>query len=314
MIRDKNIAPGANIDLAKIAGGGGLGSPLGKTLWVDSASHKGIGTDDRLADGTKARPFATVAEALERCEDDKCDVILVAPGHTETITGVGGLTINKRTVTVRGLGKGNIRPTFLMDGAATVTCLMTAADACLSNLIFKAGHADIATCIATSADGCVIEYCKFVENTAGENFLIAVSVGTSDNNSDGVIVRFNEMYSVDTAATEGVKVVKNQHLVLIEGNWIHGDFAANGGGIRAPDTEVVTAIRVIDNQIDNNAADTVDAISFNCAACTGIIARNVSSDGDTDGTPFLFNGGSLCENYHTAVDAASGFLYPAIAT
>ena len=313
MIRDKNIAPGANIDLAKIAGGGAIGSPLGKTLWVDSQTYPSPGADNRTAIGTKERPFATLAAAVAQCRHDKMDYILVAPGHTETLTGAPCLTIDKRTVTIVGLRRGNIMPTFLIDGAATAYVAITGADASVSGLKFKAGHANVAKAILITADGVVVEHCVFVENTTNENFVAAISIGAADNDSDGCVIRYNEVYSVNTAGNHGVVINKNQHLLTIQGNWIHGDFAANKGAIYAPTNEIMTAIRVIGNVCDNNATDTVTQINIPTTS-TGVMARNLSSDGDTNGTPFIFGGGSMFENYHTAVDAASGFLYPAIAT
>ena len=313
MIKDRNIAGDANIDLAKIAGGGAIGSPLGKTLWVDSQTYPSPGADDRMAVGTKERPFATLAAAVAQCRNAKMDYILVAPGHTETLTGAPSLTINKSTVTIVGLRRGNIMPTFLIDGAATAYVLITGADACISGLKFKAGHANVAKAIQVQADGVVVEHCKFVENTTNENFLIGVAIGVADNDSDGTVVRNNEFYSVNTATTHAIRVVRNQHLLLIQGNWIHGDYpvANENAGISAGAAEICTAIRVIGNVLDNNAADTVLAINFQ-AANTGIMAYNLSSDGDANGTPFIFTGGSMFENYHTGADAASGFLYPAI--
>lgn len=310
MIRNRNIAPDANIDLAKIAGGGGAASPLGKTFWVDSNTG-----DDKSGNGTKDYPYATLKAALGRCRNDKMDFILLAPTHSETITGAGGINVNKRTVTIVGLGTGAKRPTFLMDGGTTVTCTMTAADACIRNVIFKAGHSKVAACIVITADGCVVEHCRFIDRTTNENFLIAVKVGATDNDADGTIVRFNEVYSADTDGTNGVLINKNQHMVLIEGNWIHMDQPVAGVNcaIAAGAAEIQTALRVLDNVIDNNAADTALCINFQ-AANTGIIARNVSGDGDADGTPVVGAGMSCIENYHTGADAASGFLYPPVPT
>src|SRR5687767_5634517 len=74
------------------------------------------------------RPFATIGAATTAARAAKGDVILVGPGHAETITGAGGITVSKSGLTIDGMGEGALRPRFLMDGAATVTCLVTAAN------------------------------------------------------------------------------------------------------------------------------------------------------------------------------------------
>ena len=65
--------------------------------------------------------LATLDAAFALCTADKGYRIIILPNHSETVTGVGGITADVAGVSVIGLGIGAQRPRFLMDGAATVT-------------------------------------------------------------------------------------------------------------------------------------------------------------------------------------------------
>lgn len=267
--------------------------------------------------GTNERPFATLDFALSKCTANNDDVIILKAGHSETITGAGGITVDKAGVRIVGLGRYDARPTFLMDGADTVTALFTAANASIENCIFKAGHADIAIWGLVTAKGVRIKDCVFVENTSGENWVDCIHAGAADYDYDGLEIINCEMIMDDAACVTAIDLLKNCLDVKIIGNRITGDFDASPyAPIYMATAEVPTNILIKDNLIynkhDGNAAV---GISVTATTATGWITKNHVQHIDVDGsTPVLGGSGGLyCgENYVSSVaGTASGYLYPA---
>src|SRR5262245_26293874 len=55
---------------------------------------------------TPDAPFATLDYAIGQCTADQGDLIVVLPGHVETVTGAAGVALDVAGVTVLGLGAG----------------------------------------------------------------------------------------------------------------------------------------------------------------------------------------------------------------
>ena len=65
-----------------------LNSYAGNVFWVDS----GAGSNGNK--GTFARPFATIDYAIGQCTANNGDLIMVMPGHTETVTAAAGIAVD----------------------------------------------------------------------------------------------------------------------------------------------------------------------------------------------------------------------------
>jgi len=293
-----------------VGGGVGLGNPYyttGSMFFL----HNATGHDTNNSGLDPQHPLKTLDAALGKCTDSKMDIIVGMPGHAETITGIGGITFDKIGVRFIGLGGPTTKPTFLMDAAASVTCAVTAADTYVENIKFLAGFADIVKFASVSAKGNRWVNCDIGEFVPTENFKIAFSVGSADNDADDFAVIGCQFIMPDAANTQVIEFNKNQNRPYVVGNYIAGDFAASGGPIHAPATEVITDAVIVGNFISNAAADTIFAINLAGTNIRGIIANNRSGDGDIDGTPYIGPGMALAENYHSGVlGTASGFLYP----
>lgn len=308
------------LDVEEIRGNGltdsmGLPYCAGTRWWVNSTGgNNATGESGK----TPSRPFATLDYALSRCTDSKCDQIMLMPGHAETITGAGGITLDKIGVDVIGLGRYDLRPRFLMDGAATVTCLVTAAEAGLRNIIFAAGHSDITTFCTVTAKGFALEYCHFERNTTDENFVAIVTAGVADNDYDGMELIGNVLdFGGDAGELTPISLVKDSKDVRIIGNKIYGDFDTTPyAAIYSPNTEHHMAIEVAYNQIHNlHDADSVVGISLGSTTSTGFMHHNMVYALDVAGaTPFVTaaTGITLIENYYNFVGSTSqGYLHPA---
>lgn len=272
------------------------------------------GNDGKTPDSA----LATIDTAIGKCTANKGDVILCMPGHSETVTGAGGITCDVAGVSIIGLGHYSLAPQILMDGATTVTCLVTAANVTLENLTFKAGHADIAIWGKVTGKGCTIRNCRFIENTTNENWVDVIHAGTADNDYDGLVIEGCEFIMDDAACVTAIDLLKNSKDVKILNNRITGDFDATPyAPIYSASTEIHKNILVqgnlIHNQHDDNAAV---GISIANTASTGWIVYNHVGHKDAAAeTPILAGAAGLYvgENYAAgAMGTASGYLYPAV--
>lgn len=278
----------------------------GDVYWVNSA------TGANGNKGTREKPFATLDYAIGRCTANNGDVIMVAPNHAETITGVGGITFNVAGITVVGLGVYNQRPRFLMDGATTVTAAVTGADTTIQNLVFAGGHNTIATCFDIDAVGFTSIDIEFEDNTTDEHFLIAYTVGSAtDNTCDGLTIVGNKWYTLDAGPTAFISLTGDTDKATIVGNKVIADAAsiqfllhAAGDdlqGLCFTHNVVVTALSASDIFIDNNQTDNTGYAAYNLAGHHDVASAILF---DADGI-------RLFENYSTAVDTASGVILPA---
>ena len=285
----------------------------GSVFFVDSAT----GADGNKGTDSK-KPFATIDAALAKCTANKGDTIYLMPGHAETITGAGGITLDVAGVNIIGLGRYDTRPRFLLDAATTVTVLVTAANVSVTNVVFAAGHADIAVGMVITAKGFHLDSCRFEQNTTNENWIDVIHAGTADNDYDGLEIVNCEIEQVDTAFVTAIDLLKNANDVKLLNNRIIGDFDATPyAPIYCASTEIQKNILVQGNLI-HNAHDGNAAVGIAIAntASTGWIVYNHVGHADTAGeTPILAGANAIYvgENYASGVKGtASGYLYPTV--
>lgn len=282
-----------------------------QAYWLDSNGGGG-------SKGTFTRPFTTLDDALSHCDADEGDTILVKPKHAETLTGAGGLTLDKAGVSIIGLGRYDARPKFLMDGS-TITGLVTAADCGIQNCVFSAGHADIGAALLVTAKGFELKNNHFMLNTTAENFVKIVDGGAADNDCDGLSIIGNTInFEGDAGELTPIILNKDTRDVSIIGNTIMGDFDTTPfAAIYSVNTEVHLNIEIAYNKIHNlHNADAVVGISVGSTGSTGFMHNNMVYALDVAGeTPFISaaTGISLFNNtYNYTGGTVSGLVLPAI--
>src|SRR3972149_5020733 len=72
--------------------------------------HGGIAAVDD--DGYRDKLVATLAGGLDRCRSGYPDIVMVLPGHTESVTDGTMLANMKAGNQIIGVGVGQLRPTF----------------------------------------------------------------------------------------------------------------------------------------------------------------------------------------------------------
>lgn len=137
------------------------GWTTGNVFFVDS------GTGSNSADmGKKAtEPFATLDYAIGRCTASNGDVIIVMPGHAETLTAA--IALDVAGIKIIGLGNGDNRPSFTLTASAAPAITVSADDQKISNLRFycaTAGTSYLKNLLRVAANDVEVSGCEFKIN------------------------------------------------------------------------------------------------------------------------------------------------------
>lgn len=119
----------------------------GQVFWVSNNGNL-IPTTTAGADGnpgTFQRPFATLQRAIDMCDQGTGDIIMIKPGHMETISSATALLLNKSGIAIIGLGSGCQRPMFTLDTANTANIPLRAGGVSIQNCCFRANFLAIAS-------------------------------------------------------------------------------------------------------------------------------------------------------------------------
>jgi len=245
--------------------------PLGKVWFVGSTTAAPLAVDSTGHGLDPVTPFATLVYAETQASTD--DTIFVLPNHTETLSAetAACLTLDVAGLRIIGLGGRTQKPIFLIDGYTDTYVSITGADTVLENLVFSAGHSDIAKAIIVAADGVEIRGCEFIQNDADENFLECIDDGDV-NTCDLLVVEDCFFCQYDTSGTSAVLFDAVQDRCIVRNNVFMGDWTKCIDGTGKP-----TYITVTGNLITNAATDDNASIYIHANA-TGIVAYNLGGN------------------------------------
>jgi len=184
----------------------------GKVFWVynGTVTQSGQTGGSNGNDGTFNRPFATIAYALTKCTANRGDIIIVRPGHAETIPDAATLALNVAGVAIIGLGQGSLRPTLTFTAAAA-NIPVTAANMSLQNFLFVANFANVASFFTATGTSTPtdfnVEGCEFRDTSSVLNALTVFTGNATANSCDGLRLVNNRVSSLGTtAATTAIKL------------------------------------------------------------------------------------------------------------
>lgn len=124
----------------------------GSVFFVNST---GPNARDDTSHGTRPdNPFATIDFAVGRCTASKGDIIIVGPGHAETVSAAAGIAFDVAGITVMGLGSGSNRPTITFATSTAATVTISANNVTLRNLLFINSIDQLVTGIVISGADC----------------------------------------------------------------------------------------------------------------------------------------------------------------
>lgn len=110
------------------------GGRTGSTFFV----HSGTGSSSNTGK-TASRPKATISQALALCTANKGDVVIVMPGHAETVSAAAGIAVDVAGVSIIGRGTGSLRPTVTFDTVVGADLDVDAANVTIENFLFLGG-------------------------------------------------------------------------------------------------------------------------------------------------------------------------------
>lgn len=255
--------------------GSGLPPSTGTYFFVSSVV--GAASNPGLDAGL---PLATIAQAVALCTSGKGDVIIVMPGHTESLSGATALTINKTGVTIQGLGNGSLRPKLTLHTTdATIT--LSSANVTLRNFNIATDVDAVVTCFTISAAGITLDTVNFVETAACAALQFVLTTAAADD-----LTIINSSWVQTTTAATALQ----QWIVLVGADRakIKNNFAnLKGYATSNPANGVIVGVTTasLDVDITNNrliSTNSTGAIPLSLLAnSTGFVAENYVASAKT---------------------------------
>lgn len=304
-----------------------LNSYGGSVFWVDS----GAGSNGNK--GTFDKPFATIDYAVGRCTANNGDIIMVKPGHTETVTAAAGIDLDVAGISIIGLGAGSDRPTINFTTATTADVDVDAANITVHNIYFDVTGVDaVVAALDVNAADFTFSNCEVLMADSGgqcTEFIV------TDENASRMKVYDSTFRSPNAGANNAISIEGTPDGIEVVGCRIYGDFA--DACIHNPTGNVATNLLIKDNYLQND--QTGDHAIELVSACTGELSGNRlvtdaiataadlgsmvafdnlyfdSSDTDAAGTPYPLattTGGDSISNVVDALYGADGIAtFPA---
>jgi len=191
-----------------------LSSYPGEVFWVSSTG----GANGN--NGTFDRPFGTIDYAIGRCTASRGDIIVVKPGHVETVIAAGGLALDVAGIAIIGLGAGSLRPTINFTTAAGADMNVDAANISIFNFLFTGGIDALTGPIDINAADFSMVNCETRDVTGQATDFIV----TDDNCDRFYISDWKHLGASAAGADTAITVVGGDDWV-IEDFEIYGNFA-----------------------------------------------------------------------------------------
>lgn len=261
----------------------------GKVFWVSNAStlsDRQIGGSNGNK-GTFDAPFSTIAGALSFCVANRGDIVMVKPGHAETVSAAGGITLSVAGVAIIGLGAGSMRPTITLGTLTTASVQVTASNETISNFLFVSALAAVATVfeVATTvvANDLTIDRCEFRDGSTSLTFVsVLVQGGTTANALDGLYFSNNKIVgkkaSAVTAGTTAVVLTGATDRLEMRGNVAtHRVLLANTAVLLAMGANDLTNAIIDSNYTyrPNTSNNTGELLSSSSTASSGLVTNNI---------------------------------------
>ena len=282
-------------------------SVTGTIFYVDATN----GSNDNTG-RTWGNAFSTLNYAVSKCTDAAGDVIYLAPYHAETIEDAGtesGATtdecvIDKTHISIIGLGRGELRPKFTLEGATDASLVVTAATThvLIDNIIVESNLADVndgLTFTATS-DNCTVQNCTFRDGAADEELITAIAIAADCD--DMAILNCNFSTFAGGGCAAAIELAGGSDRIRIIGNVAQGTYSA-----AALDADAAASVDMV---VMHNVFTNQGALGAGFdGSCTGILAYNLVA-GTTSIAAALTDNSAMWsfENYATGEDAKSGLL------
>ena len=159
----------------------------GRRFFVHASRGQG-GTTSGFGDNPD-RPFTTIDSAINvigaavtagTLDASDSKLVVVMPGHTETLADATSLVMDQANISLLGEGRGTARPTLTLSATGSnipisgVNCMMS------NFLIQPTGTIDVTAGITVSAVSCLLKDIEMVETANDSQFVDAISCSSCD--------------------------------------------------------------------------------------------------------------------------------------
>ena len=288
----------------------------GNVFFVDSGqTTTGLDSADGEHGHSWDKPFLTLNFAISQCTANQGDVILLAPGHTETIADTGTasgsttdeLVVDKAGISIIGLGEDALRPTFTFNGATDACCVILAgaSNVSIKNLIFVGDLEDLANLMTVSAtsDGLRIENCEFRDGGASKETIHQINLAAA---ADRVTIKNCRFFTTSggTSTLANIEVAAVAKLTIID-CWFTGD--VNTDGMVDNSGAAGTDFYIVGNVFNNLDSATGKVLVLH-GSTTGYVAGNVAHAGLDATNPYTIAGVVPYDNWYTNAEGARAAL------
>lgn len=274
----------------------------GEVFWVDS----GEGSNGN--DGTFGKPWATLDYAVGRCTASRGDIIMVKPGHADTVSAAAGLALDVAGITIVGIGSGSLQPTVTLDTIITADIDVDAANITIDNINFVANFADIAVVLDVNATDFTVRNCRFTQAGADLNAKVCIqdaAAAASDRitveNCNAIMYDAANTHFINMAGTGTGHIVRNN---ILQGDW--GTMAIGGAG-------VVTFCQITDNVL-GNIANTSDGCISLASTATGAVVGNHCAGAAAQANGVTATACVISQNYYGVIGEDLSAILDPIAT
>ena len=239
----------------------------GKVFWVynGTALLPGQKNGSDGNDGSFNAPFSTLDYAIGRCTANRGDVIMIKPGHSETLSATS-VAVDVAGIAIVGIGKGSMRPTFNATATASVFPI-SAANVTVHNLLFTGGVDAVVSMITVSAADVHLDSVELRDVTG------QMTVGVLTTASANRLKVTNFKFDGADAACGGaaIAIVGGDQIEIADFDII-GNFSVAGIDVR---TTATTNLRVYNGNIWNQEGSVDTCIVDTVTASTGIMGPNL---------------------------------------
>lgn len=278
-------------------GAGALFTP-GNVWYVSSltGSNDNVGNDP-------AFPKATIAGAQSAATASKGDVVIILPGHTETVTAA--ITLSKAGVSYIGLGTGTLRPSITGNG--TIDAInVTGANVTIENVQFPAPGTDDQTAdINVAAAGVTIRNTYHIGSTTSKNKTDIITVASG---GDDLLVEGVSAYNTVVDCVSWLSLEAAVARPVIRNCNIQGQFST---GVLMD--EATATLALIENNLFKNTKAATAVVTFTTGNTTGVMRFNHISGRHTTLASNVVAGTGMdfFENRVTEEAALNGAVIPA---
>lgn len=277
---------------------------MARVFFVDS-NGGGSTTSGGL---TPESAFTTIIAAFAACTSAKGDVILLLPGHAESISGANAW--NKTGVQIIGLGSGSNRP--LITWHTTGTVVTVSANITVSNIQVTGDVDAVVSMFLISSAGITFDKVDFVDTAACAPLQFALTTAAGDNFSI-LNTTHIQTASAATSAQAWVGLVGADGFICRNNFWsLRGAATAAANGHIVGATTLSANILIDNNRFQQSASTSTVPIST-FTASTGLISNNLVASPKTAIAGSIAATNCYCmNNYACHVVNKSGLLEPVV--